>query len=110
FQGVQAVGRSDRVERRADPFFEGLVEDHHQRDQQQHRQVAEAEEPQAPAAGGIGSHQPCPPPATSMTVVGMNSLEPRSWRIAQRWISETEASSSSEATSSTTETAAAPTS
>ncbi len=39
----------------------------------------------------------------------MNSLELRSWRIAQRWISETQPSSSSEARSRTTETAEAPT-
>ena len=95
----------------SDPVFEGLVEDHHQRDQQQHRQVAEPEHSQAPAAGGIRR----PSDATSVAAdvlaamaSGMNSLELRSWRIAQRWINETAASSKSEATSRTTETAEAP--
>ena len=56
-QRVQAVGRGDRVERRADPVFEGLVEDHHQRDQQQQGQVAEAGDAQAPAARRGGAHR-----------------------------------------------------
>ena len=34
----------------ADPVFEGLVEDHHQRREQQQGQVAEPEDAQAPAA------------------------------------------------------------